>query len=695
MPDWNNTSKKVIAENGICVDQCIMTENYKYEYETKCYSSCPKGTTSLYNKNFLCQIFDEIKFNNENNNKKENTNVEMTNAIIKDNSNIFFKICQPRGFLKNECSSIKTRYDSMISMIKTDIKEGAINELLEDLLNGNKNDIYKEDEDVKYQITTSDNQKNNKYGNISTIDLKQCEDKLKCEYNISQNYSLLIFKYDYYIKEIYPPIIGYEVYHPITKEILDLNYCKMNKIDIIIPIDIKENELYKHEPNNLYYKDKCYSFHNEKGIDLTIYDRKKEYNDNNLALCTDNCYFDGYDNETKKVKCICEPQSNSSLITLDKIINKKKLLHNFIEIRSNSNIDVIKCYKNFFSLKGFIKNIGSYILLITLLIYIVGLFIFIIKGYKVLSDKFDKITIKLEDINNTQLILNNPIKKNISLNKIKKSEKYESKNSKLINSINSFNKSIEKLKGKKSENVNLNLNSEKTKKKGEDKINIIYGNSELNLMDYSEAKKLDKRNNLEIYFSLVKTNHPLISSFLPNNDYNSLTIKICLFFFSFCLYFILNSLFFTDETMHQIYEDEGIFNFIYNLPNIIYSTLISSIINFIMKKLALTEESILSLKNEKNSEEKKKKAKNIKKYLKVKFVSFFIISFALLGIFWFYIGCFCAVYSNTQIYLLKDTMISFALSLFLSFIKILLKCLLRIHSLKEPGKFLYKLSKIL
>ena len=78
-------------------------------------------------------------------------------------------------------------------------------------------------------------------------------------------------------------------------------------------------------------------------------------------------------------------------------------------------------------------------------------------------------------------------------------------------------------------------------------------------MDYSEAKKLDKRNNLEIYFSLVKTNHPLISSFLPNNDYNSFTIQICLFFFSFCLYFILNSLFFTDETMHQIYEDEGIF----------------------------------------------------------------------------------------------------------------------------------------
>ena len=40
-------------------------------------------------------------------------------------------------------------------------------------------------------------------------------------------------------------------------------------------------------------------------------------------------------------------------------------------------------------------------------------------------------------------------------------------------------------------------------------------------------------------------------------------IKVCLFFFSFGLYFTVNTLFYTDSTMHKIYEDNGSFDFIY------------------------------------------------------------------------------------------------------------------------------------
>ena len=413
--NWSFISKKIIAVNGKCVAHCSLTENYKYEYESKCYSSCPKGTTSLYNNNFICEIFDELNLINNDSNSYEikNLNDEITNDVIRDKKDILYKICQPYDFLNNECSPIKTKYDSMISMIKSDIKEGVINALLEDLLERNKNDIYKEDDNIKYQITTSFNQKNNKYENISTINLELSEDKLKYEYNISQNDSLLIFKYDYFIKELLVPIVGYEVFHPKTKEILDLNYCKENKIDIIIPVDIKENELYKHNPKSSYYKDKCNSFQNEKGMDMTIYDRKNEFNNKNLALCADNCDLEDYDNRTKKVICICEPQFNSSLITLDKIINKKKLLYNFIDIRSTTNIDIIKCYKKFLTLKGLKNNIGSYILLSISLIYVVGVLIFVIIGYKELNNKINKIMEKLEDKNNMELILNNPIKKNL------------------------------------------------------------------------------------------------------------------------------------------------------------------------------------------------------------------------------------------------------------------------------------------
>ena len=65
---------------------------------------------------------------------------------------------------------------------------------------------------------------------------------------------------------------------------------------------------------------------------------------------------------------------------------------------------------------------------------------------------------------------------------------------------------------------------------------------------------------------MVKTRHPFISSFLHSDNYNSMSINICLLFFTFALDLIVNSLFFNDYTMHKIVEDEGIFNFVYNLP---------------------------------------------------------------------------------------------------------------------------------
>ena len=56
---------------------------------------------------------------------------------------------------------------------------------------------------------------------------------------------------------------------------------------------------------------------------------------------------------------------------------------------------------------------------------------------------------------------------------------------------------------------------------------------------------------------------------------------------------------FNDLTMHKIYEDEGIFNFIYSIPQMIYSSVISTIINSIIRTLSLTANTLLKIKNEK------------------------------------------------------------------------------------------------
>ena len=103
---------------------------------------------------------------------------------------------------------------------------------------------------------------------------------------------------------------------------------------------------------------------------------------------------------------------------------------------------------------------------------------------------------------------------------------------------------------------------------------MYYNDEELNNLPYNSALKIDKRNYCNYYLSLLKTKHPILFTFCNNDDYNIKIIKIDLLLFNFVLFFAINTLFFTDDTMHKIYEDKGVFNFIYQLPQIIYSSLL-------------------------------------------------------------------------------------------------------------------------
>ena len=66
--------------------------------------------------------------------------------------------------------------------------------------------------------------------------------------------------------------------------------------------------------------------------------------------------------------------------------------------------------------------------------------------------------------------------------------------------------------------------------------------------------------------------------------------------------------------------------------------------------------------------------------------------------FWYFISCFCAVYSNTQVILFKDTLISFAISMLYPIGINLLPGIFRIPSLrakKKDKKCMYSFSKII
>ena len=220
---------------------------------------------------------------------------------------------------------------------------------------------------------------------------------------------------------------------------------------------------------------------------------------------------------------------------------------------------------------------------------------------------------------------------------------------------------------------------------------------ELNSLEFKEALILDHRTFMEYYISMIKNNHPIFFSFSTYIDYNSRIIKIFLFFFSFSLDFSINALFFNDDTMHKIYDDKGKFNFLFQIPQILYSTLISKFIDSLIKTLALSQDNIVTMKKEKdklNTEYSNK----LKYTLKIKFFFFFIISFIILSFFWYYITCFCGIYVNTQIHLIKDSLISLLTSVLYPFIIYIIPGIFRISSLrveKPTREYLYKFSSLL
>ena len=237
--------------------------------------------------------------------------------------------------------------------------------------------------------------------------------------------------------------------------------------------------------------------------------------------------------------------------------------------------------------------------------------------------------------------------------------------------------------------------------KNKDGSKIVYRNlndEELNSLEYSNALKIDKRTYFQYYWSLLKKKHLILFTFYPNNDYNIPSIKIFLFLVSFSLYFTINGFFFNDDNMHKINEDNGNFNLLYQLPQIFYSSIVSAIINLILKQLSLSEKNILALKREKNFKKTIKYSKEIKKCLIKKFIIFFILCYLLLLFFWYFIASFCGVYINTEIILIKDTLISFCLSMVYPFGLDLIPGFFRIPALrasKKDKKCTYKIGLII
>ena len=649
-------------------------------------------------------------------------------------------------------------------------------------------------ENAIFQLSSLTQQKSNINPNISSVDLGECEKRLKNNSGLSENDDLIIFKVDIKNDNLSITYVQYEIYNPKTLLKMSLDICKDLLILINIPVNLDENTLTMYDSltqsgynlfdiNDVFYNDICSTYTTENGTDLTLSDRKKIIYDNNgnITMCQKGCTFQTYNLTTKKSQCDCFVQTEETKTNLDEIvIENSNIKDEFFNTLNNSNFRVLKCFKLIFSIKGQKNNIGSYIMTGLSLIFIILFIVYIFKeNYKINSiiknifqqkmdnisenkekelksesdikifnksdeTKTDKTKIKKSKVNNknksrykTNKTKTETNKKNGN-NKIQKvlippkrkpkkncnesiafkntDDKINTKQSKTLDKIK-YENNLVKLNSKKNKvkafkqnqripsNIPINSNN----KSNDDNIliknikdfMITYridelNDQEMNNLNYNNALILDKRTYFQYYISLLKKKQLILFAFYPNKDYNLTVAKISLLILSFSLYFTINGFFFSDATMNKINADHGKYDFLYQIPQMFYSTIISAIINFILKLLSLSEKKILSIRQEKNFSNGENALNSIIKCLKIKLALFFVFSFLFMSFFWYFISCFCAVYINTQKILIIDTLISFGLSMIYPFGINLIPGLFRIPALRageKNRKYLYIFSQ--
>ena len=245
------------------------------------------------------------------------------------------------------------------------------------------------------------------------------------------------------------------------------------------------------------------------------------------------------------------------------------------------------------------------------------------------------------------------------------------------------------------DNKQDNKNTELNNQREDDDTQFSYdpkvlSDYELDNLDYQTAIESDKRSYCSYYWSLCKRKNILLYTFWPRNCFNILIIKIVLFiaFLGFC--FGINGFFYTEKVLHKLYTNKGTYKFWSHLPHIIYSTIVSGVLTYLLRLLTVSENEIYKMKKNANN-----KIEEGKKCIKIKLILFFILSVILTAFFWYFITCFCAIFHNSQIFYIIDSCITIGFCLVYPFILNLLPGAFRIPALRAKNKdksYLYEIS---
>ena len=179
--------------------------------------------------------------------------------------------------------------------------------------------------------------------------------------------------------------------------------------------------------------------------------------------------------------------------------------------------------------------------------------------------------------------------------------------------------------------------------------------------------------------------------FFRHRDFNLFTVKLGLLFMTFPINLTMNIFFFTNESIKVSYlkSAKNLSSVWTQLDNTIYSSLLSSIILIMLKLICLTHNSVRQLRKVRDVDAAQEQSVCILRCIKVRIVIYYILSFAFLLVFGFYVLCFCAVFENTQIALIRSTLTSWLISFIYPLIICLFTSIVRSAAFKCKSKCLY------
>jgi hypothetical protein len=229
----------------------------------------------------------------------------------------------------------------------------------------------------------------------------------------------------------------------------------------------------------------------------------------------------------------------------------------------------------------------------------------------------------------------------------------------------------------------------------EKKASKYFDNKEedINQLSYERAKHKDKRSFVKTFISIIIQKIDLIDIFLSKNNLQLILISQYLTLLMINIFF--NTLLYSNEIISKKYHNNGELDFLVTLILTLLSNIITSIISFYLNYPKGIEDRIELIKEIKNEYYYIFNITKLIKYIKIKFIIFFICEIIILFICLYYISIFFIVYSFCKINLIINYITSSLESLLVSFIISIIIVLLRKIGLVYLNKNIYNVSKYL